>query len=74
MNSPKFSISLVTAGMIIFTVLCNSRLDIPSEVLFSFLVLLHVGLIWMVITILKHKPVDSYNEQLFEDTDLSGRI
>lgn len=58
MNSPKFSISVVTAAMIGFTVLCNSRVDVSPEFLFGFLALLHVGLVWMVVTILKaEKPV-----------------
>jgi hypothetical protein len=49
----KYSILLVTLGMIAFTILCNSRIDVSTEFLLGCLFLLHVGMIWMVITILR---------------------
>ena len=66
MNNCKYSILIVTAGMILFTVLCNSRVDVPSELLLGFLALLHVGMIWMVVTILKDSkpPLQNYNSDL----------
>ena len=66
MNNCKYSILIVTAGMILFTVLCNSRVDVSSELLLGFLGLLHVGMIWMVITILKDSkpPLQNYKSDL----------
>jgi hypothetical protein len=71
MNTPKFSITIVTAGMIIFTVLCNSRLPITTGFLIGFLILLHIGLIWMVVCILKNgKPSDyTFEQRFYDDVD-----
>ncbi len=70
MNSPRFSISIVTAGVITFTVLCNSGLDIPTGFLIAFLLLLHGGMIWMLITILrKEKNSEHTLEKRFNDSD-----
>ena len=62
MNSPKFSIPIVTAAMIGFTILCNSRAEISSEFLMGFLFVLHLGLVWMAITILRHKSESDTTE------------
>jgi hypothetical protein len=57
MSNCKYSILFVTAGMLIFTILCNSKINVSTEFLLGFLALLHVGMIWMVVTILKYsKP------------------
>lgn len=75
MNTPKFSISLVTAGVVIYTILCNSHLGIPTAFLILFLLLLHIGLVWMVICILKNgKPSGhTFEERMYDDVDFSGR-
>jgi archaellum biogenesis protein FlaJ (TadC family) len=71
MNSPRFSIPLVTAAMVVFTILCNSHIDLSSEFLVGFLALLHIGLVWMVITILREdKPVNSMNDRIYNDVDI----
>jgi hypothetical protein len=69
MKSPKNAITIVTAGVIIFTILCNSRLNIPTSFLIAFLLVLHVGLIWMVFTILKHgKPSNhTFDDRMYDD-------
>jgi hypothetical protein len=74
MNTPKFSISLVTAGMVIFTILCNSHLAIPTAFLIVFLVMLHIGMVWMVICILRNgKPSGhTFNQRMYDDVDFGG--
>jgi hypothetical protein len=69
MKSPKNVIAIVSAGVIIFTFLCNSHLNIPTSFLIAFLLVLHVGLIWVVFTILKHgKPSGhTFNKNGWDD-------
>ena len=57
MKSSKNAILIVTLGMVVFIALCNSKLNVPTGFLIGFLLALHAGLIWMIITILRHgKP------------------
>jgi hypothetical protein len=74
MKSPRRAITMVTAGVIIFTILCNSRLNIPTSILIGFLLVLHVGLIWMVITILKYgKPSGhTFDERMYDDVNFKS--
>lgn len=72
MGKVGFSVLLVTSGMIIFTILCNANLNIPTGYLLVFLFLLHIGLIWMVVTILRHgKPSGkTFDQQYYDDVKL----
>ena len=72
MNNPRVSVPVVIVGMVLFMVLCNSHIDIPSELLFTMLVLLHIGLIWMVVTIVRTKPTREVENDLFKDVNLKG--
>ncbi|HEY0743215.1 MAG TPA: hypothetical protein VGD40_17225 [Chryseosolibacter sp.] len=69
MKSPKVSISLVTAGLVIFLYLCNSHLNVPTFFLVGFLILLQTGFLWMVYTILKFgKPSNhTFDQKMYED-------
>jgi hypothetical protein len=72
MNKVYYSISLVTGGLLVFTVMCSPLLKIPFAILFLFLLLLQGGLIWMVITILKKGEPSShtFSERFYDDADL----
>jgi hypothetical protein len=74
MKSPKNAITIVTAGVIIFTILCNSHLNTPTEFLIAFLLALHIGLIWMVVTIIKHgKPSNhSFHKRMYDDANFGS--
>lgn len=65
----------MTAGVVIYTILCNSQLAIPTVYLIVFLLFLHVGLIWMVICILKNgKPsAHTFDQRMYDDVDFSGK-
>ncbi|HEY0654310.1 MAG TPA: hypothetical protein VGD65_14320 [Chryseosolibacter sp.] len=69
MKSPKVSITLVTAGLVIFLYLCNSHLNVPTFFLVGFLILLQTGFLWMVYTILKFgKPSKhTFDDKMYED-------
>ena len=69
MKSPKNAITIVTIVVVIFTVLCNSGLNIPTGFLIAFLFILHVGLVWMVISILKFGKTSNYtfNDRFYND-------
>lgn len=71
MGKVGFSILAVTSGLVIFTVLCNANITLPTAFLILFLFVLHLALIWMVLTILKHgKPSKkTFDEQYYEDQD-----
>jgi hypothetical protein len=71
MKSPKFAISVVTMGMVIFTILCNSNLNVPTSFLIAFLLILHVGLIWMVMAILKFGKSSghTFENRMYDDMD-----
>ncbi len=57
MGKVAFSILAVTTGMVIFTVLSNGNVNVPTAVLIVFLFLLHLALIGMVMLVLKRgKP------------------
>lgn len=75
MNTPKFSIILVTIGVVIYMILCNSHLPIPAALLIVFLFVLHIGLIWMAICILKNgKPSGhTFDQRLYDDVDLNSK-
>lgn len=62
---------MVTAGMIIFIILCNSRLPIPTGFLIGFLLVLHIGMIWMVVCILKNGKPSGYTfeQRFYDDVD-----
>jgi hypothetical protein len=74
MKSPKNAITIVTLGAVIFTILCNSRLNIPTGFLIAFLFILHVGLVWTVISILRFgKPSNhTFNNRLYDDAQFKG--
>lgn len=71
MNTPKFSITIVTAGMVLFTILCNSRLPVSTGFLIGFLLVLHIGMIWMVVCILKNGKPSGYTfeERFYDDVE-----
>lgn len=75
MNTPKFSITIVTAGMLIYTILCNAGLNVPTGFLIAFLLVLHVGLIWMVLCILKRgKPSQyTFDQRIYDDVDFNEK-
>lgn len=69
MDKIGFSISTVTGGLLVFTVLCSPVVSAPMYLLILFLLVLQGGLIWMVITILKNgkPPVETFDEKFYED-------
>lgn len=71
MSKIGFSIVTVSSGLVIFTVLCNASVSLPTAFLILFLFVLHLALIWMVLTVLKHgKPSrKTFDEQYYEDQD-----
>jgi hypothetical protein len=71
MNTPRFSIAVVTGGIVVFTFLCNSHLPIPTAFLIAFLLILHIGLIWMVVCILKNgKPSGhTFEHRMYDDVN-----
>jgi len=74
MKSPKIAITVVTVGLIIFTWLCNSRLNVPAGLLFIFLFILQIGLLWMVYTILKYGKASTktFDDHFYEDANLKN--
>jgi hypothetical protein len=74
MKSPKKAITIVTAGAIIFTILCNSHLNIPTEFLIAFLLVLQIGMIWMMFIIFKYgKPSNhSFHDRMYDDANFRG--
>ena len=83
MKDCKYSIPIVLVGMLIFTLICNSRIDVPSELLLAFLALLHAGMIWIVVTILRDSAPPSrdqsakeigFNDRLTTGNDLESKL
>jgi hypothetical protein len=73
MNKVKFAVALETVGLLIFAVLCSPAVTVaPVGFLIMFLFALQAGLVWMVITILKHgsPSAHTFEEKFYEDQDL----
>lgn len=72
MDKPSFSISVVSGAFLVFIVLCSPIVSIPLAVLISYLLLLHVGLVWMVISILKYgkESRHTFDKRFYDDADL----
>lgn len=72
MGKPGFSISLVSGAFGVFTILCSPLLSVPLVWLIVMLFFLQVGLVWMVITILKHgkSSTHTFDERFYDDADL----
>lgn len=65
----KFAVFLETAGLLVFTILCQTAL--PISFLIPFLLYCKIGLIWMTITILKNRNASThtFDEKFYEDKD-----
>jgi hypothetical protein len=71
MNRVSIAVALESLALLIFTVICSPAVSVPIGFLILFLLALQIGLLWMVVTILKH-GVPSHNtfeEKFYEDKD-----
>jgi hypothetical protein len=71
MNRVSIAVTLESLALLIFTIICSPAMAVSMGFLIVFLLALQIGLVWMVITILKHgvPSGNTFEEKFYEDKD-----
>jgi hypothetical protein len=71
MNRVGIAVTLESFALLIFTIVCSPAVSVSMGFLILFLLALQIGLVWMVITILKHgiPSRNTFEERFYEDKD-----